>query len=57
MDPIGAAAVSQSIEAVNNVLKNVSKESLEAASKMVKVAVEMKVGPGSGNGNTIDYIG
>lgn len=57
MDPIGAAAVSQSIEAVNNVLKTASEESLEAASKMVKVAVEMKVGPGSGNGNTIDYFG
>jgi hypothetical protein len=51
MDPVGAASVAQSIQAVNNVLKAATQESTEAAAKMVKANVEMKVGsvsPGSG---------
>jgi hypothetical protein len=55
MDAVNATAVNQSIQAVNDVLKMAGQETTEAAAKMVKVAAEMKVGPGSGNGNSIDY--
>jgi hypothetical protein len=54
MEAINAAAVAQSIQEVNNVLVTASRESIKTAEKMIKVATEMKVGPGSGNGNTID---
>lgn len=55
MDAI--AATQQSIQAVNNMMKQASQETIDAASKMIKVSTEMKVGPGSGNGNSIDYYG
>jgi hypothetical protein len=55
MDAVTAATTANAIQAVNDVLKVASKETTDAAAKMVKVAAEMKVGPGSGNGNTIDY--
>jgi hypothetical protein len=54
MDAI--AAVADSIQAVNNVLKAASQETINTAKKMLQVETEMKVGPGSGNGNTIDYF-
>ncbi len=56
MDSVAAASAAESIQAVNNVLKAASQETVEAAVKMIKVAAEMKIGPGSGNGNTIDYF-
>jgi hypothetical protein len=54
MDAVSAAATANAIQAVNDVLIAASKETIDAAAKMVKVAAEMKIGPGSGNGNTID---
>jgi hypothetical protein len=54
MDVIAAAATAKAIQEVNNVLINASQESIKTAEKIIKVAAEMKVGPGSGNGNTID---
>jgi hypothetical protein len=55
MNSVGAASVAQSIQAVNNVLKTATQESTEAAKKMVKVAVETKVGPpAAGAGQAID---
>ena len=56
MDAVSAATTANAIQAVNEVLIAASKESIDAAAKMVKAAAEMKVGPGSGNGNTIDYF-
>ncbi len=47
-------AVAQSIQDVNNVLKMASKESIDTAKKMIQVNAEMKVGKGTGTGNTID---
>jgi hypothetical protein len=52
MDPIAAASVSQSIQAVNNVLKTATQETTEAATKMVKAAVEIKVGDPTAQGGT-----
>jgi hypothetical protein len=52
MDPIAAASVSQSIQAVNNVLKTATQETTEAATKMVKAAVEIKVGDPTSQGGT-----
>jgi hypothetical protein len=56
MDAVTAATTAKSIEAINNVLKTASAETIDAAAKIVKVATEMKVGPGSGNGNSIDHF-
>jgi hypothetical protein len=55
MDAVSAAGVANSIQAVNDVLKMASQESVDTAKKLVKVTNEMKMGPGSGNGNSIDH--
>lgn len=53
MDAAAVSTTQQSIEAINEVMKRASAESIEAASKMVKVSTEMKVAPATGNGGNI----
>lgn len=47
-------ATQQSIQAINTIMQQATAETIEAASKMIKVSTEMKVGPGTGNGNIMD---
>ena len=44
MDAISSATTANAIQAVNDVLKNATKEAIDAAVKNIKVATEMKVG-------------
>jgi hypothetical protein len=48
------SATSSSIDAVNNLLKDVSTKAIDQAEKLVKVAVEMAVGKESGKGSNMD---
>jgi hypothetical protein len=52
----GVTGASQSIEAVSQLMKEVNQQALEMAEKMVKVAVETKVGAETGKGNLLDMI-
>jgi hypothetical protein len=52
-----SANVASAVKAVGDIMKTANKESIDAAANMVKVATQMKVGPGSGNGNSIDCFG
>jgi hypothetical protein len=49
MDAISSATTANAIQAVNDVLKNATKEAIDAAVKNIKVVTEMKVGD-----NTVD---
>lgn len=51
------AAVSNSIDAVNQVLVTANQQSLAAAEKMMKVSVEMNVGQEMGKGQLMDVTG
>jgi len=52
MNPVSSAA--QSIQSVNDMLKMVSKQSMDAAEKMMKVTVADTVGAEIGKGQSID---
>jgi hypothetical protein len=52
MDPV--AAVAKSVQDVNGILAMANEKTLDLTKKQMEVSVEMKIGPGSGNGNTID---
>jgi hypothetical protein len=52
----GVSAVSQSIEAMNDVLKMATQANTEMAEKLVKVNVEMALSPEAGKGTIIDTM-
>ena len=60
MSSIGAVQVAASTDAVNQILQNAQAMSVEQATKLMKVAVEIAVGqPGRepGKGSIVDYTG
>jgi hypothetical protein len=56
MDSTNAVA-SQSIEAVNQILKTITKESTDQAVKLMKATVSTTVGQEMGKGNGVDVNG
>ena len=57
MDGVAGASVSQSVEALNQVLEMATTKSLEMAEKLVKVALETATGLETGKGANIDTYG
>ena len=56
MDGVSASAVSQSIEAINEVMMSAQQKVIEQAEKLVKVNAEMTLGAEPGKGANIDTI-
>jgi len=52
----GTTIVSQSIEAVNQVLQIATKENTDQAVKLMKVTVEAALGREVGKGNAVDTL-
>lgn len=50
------SAVSASIDAVNQVMQNMNKETLDMAKKLIQVNVNLAVGEETGKGQLIDMI-
>jgi len=50
------SAVSTSIDAVNQVMQNMNKETLDMAKKLIQVNVNLAVGEETGKGQLIDMI-
>jgi hypothetical protein len=57
MGSVSASGVSQSVDAVNQILMMASKESLEMAEKLMKVTVQAAVGKDAGKGGGVDVTG
>lgn len=55
MSNAGIAAVSSSIDAVNQVLQTVTQATMKHDEKQMKVAVELSVGKEVGKGENVDY--
>ena len=53
---VSADVVSQSIEAVNQILKFAQAENLEIARKMITAQAEMVLGVESGKGEILDIV-
>jgi hypothetical protein len=56
MDPVSTSNVSQSIEAVNQILQQANQQSTEMAEKLMKVGVEMSLAAEPGKGENVDLM-
>lgn len=56
MDAVSSAHVSQSIEAVNQIMQQANQQSIEMAEKLMKVGVEMSLRAEPGKGENIDLV-
>jgi hypothetical protein len=54
MDAVSAASTASSIQAVNDVLKMASQESVKTAKKLLAAETEMKVGSGTVSANSVN---
>lgn len=52
----GVSSVSQSINAVNDMLQMAQAQTIKTAEKMMKVSVEMAVGLEQGKGQLLDLV-
>lgn len=52
----GVASVSQSVDAVNQLLMAASQKTMEQAEKMIKVTAEMALGQEAGKGALFDTV-
>jgi hypothetical protein len=57
MSGVSAAGVSQSVNALNQIMEMATQESLDMAKKLMKVAVQESVGAEQGKGGSVDTTG